>query len=230
MPEAEIIAFHGWGFDAACWEEWQQQLGKTISFQSSERGYFGKPKHIPIFSAKNIPKIIITHSFGLHVCPDHLFREANLLIIFSGFLHFHPVATQYKRRSKLVLNQMMNRLEGHPEDVLKEFYENTFYPHPDCGRDELPEGELQKQILLKDLRALNTHEIDARMLKSVEKMCILHGFEDAIVPRRKGRELYDIFSRRAQYFEIKNAGHALPFTHGRQCRQFIEPEITELIS
>lgn len=227
MGETEIIAFHGWGFDSLVWKGWDDIFEQNTAFSVFERGYFGKAKHTPIFTASNAPKVIITHSFGLHQCPANLFKEADLVVIFNGFIDFHPIAAQYRRRSKLIVKQMLNTLQGHPEKVLEEFYKNTFKPD---DPHSLPDGQPDLDLLTKDLRALNNRTLEVSMLKSVNNICILHGFEDAIVHRRKGRTLYDNFSKQGTYFEIKNAGHALPFTHRDQCRQFIEPEINKLVS
>lgn len=227
MQEVEIIAFHGWGFDSSVWKGWQDSSDENTIFSLFERGYFGKAKRTPIFASSNAAKVIFTHSFGLHQCPVNLYKEADLVVIFSGFIDFHPIAAQYRRRSKLIVKQMLNTLQGLPEKVLKEFYKNTFKPDKPVG---LPDGEPEQDLLIKDLRALNSDTFDVTVLKSVNNICILHGFEDAIVHRRKGRTLYDNFSKQGKYFEIKKAGHALPFTHRDQCRQFIEPEIKKLVS
>lgn len=227
MQGTEVIAFHGWGFDASCWEGWELVFGSKSTFETFERGYFGDAKRTPIFTGKKVVKIIITHSFGLHLCPDELFREADLLIICNGFISFHPVAAQYRRRSRLVVKQMLNALRGHPEKVLKDFYENTFKPQEPAT---VPGSEFDKELLINDLQVLDTNILELSLLKSIDKICILHGFEDAIVHRRKGRTLYENLSGQAKYFEIKNAGHALPFTHKDQCRQFVEPECKNLNS
>lgn len=227
MPEAEVIAYHGWGFDSFCWNQWQEMFGDGIAFKSYERGYFGKAERAPVFMEKKVQKIVMAHSFGLHFCPEIHFSKADLVIIFGGFIQFHPVAAQYRRRSRLVLNQMVNNMKEKPEKVLDEFYKNSFSPQE---APKFSKKDLQKEKLLKDLQLMDTHKIEAGMLKKADKLCILHGSRDAIIHRRKGRELYESFSKKSQYFEIKNAGHALPFTHGKQCWQFIEPELTELIS
>ncbi|NGP76241.1 alpha/beta hydrolase [Balneolaceae bacterium YR4-1] len=227
MREAEIVAFHGWGFDSSFWAGWEDLLPENIEFTVFERGYIGKPKSTPVFTGSERKNVILTHSFGLHLCPDDLYRQADLVVICSGFIDFHPVAAQYRRRSKLIIKQMLNALQGHPEQVLKEFYTNTY--KPDEPR-KLPEGTPNLDLLVEDLERLNTQTFEVSLLKSVDNICILHGFEDAIVHRRKGRSLYDTYSKQAKYFEVKDAGHALPYTHNQQCWQFIEPEIQNLTS
>ncbi len=226
MPDAEVIAFHGWGFDASCWEGWPHLLGDNISFHSAERGYFGKEGRTPLFSGRDNLQVLFVHSMGLHFCHKNLFQQADVLIIFSGFMQFHPVTAQFKRRSRLILNQMMNRVQGDAVGVLDEFYENAFYPQEPWS---LAGKDVNGERLLRDLKKLNVAELDFTQLKSIDKICILHGFNDAIVPRSKGRELYSAFHTQARYFEIKEAGHGLPFTHSEQCWQFIESDIRELI-
>ncbi|MDX1585097.1 MAG: alpha/beta hydrolase [Balneolaceae bacterium] len=225
MIKAEVIAFHGWGFDASCWDGWNRLLGNEVTLHRAERGYFGDARKTPIFSSKEMPKIIMAHSFGLHCCSPSLIREADMIVIFGGFIQFHPVAAQYKRRSRLVLNQMMNRVQGSPEKVLSDFYENSFHPNNPW---EIPDGSYDTGHLLEDLERLDASVLEIAHLKSVDKICILHGFDDAIVPRRKGRELYDTFQKQARYLEVKRAGHALPFTHSEQCWKFIKPELQEI--
>ena len=225
--KAEIIAVHGWGFDSSCWATWKDILDNSYSIDFFERGYLGKSKRTPFFSSLQGPKIIFTHSFGLHLCPVSLFSETDLLVIFNGFVEFHPVAAQYRRRSKLVVRQMLNALEEQPEKVLHNFYKNTFHPMA-YSRPQKPITD--KKLLIKDLQNLDTQTFDIRVLKSVNKICILHGSKDAIVPYRKGRELHGLFPGRAKYLEVKDAGHALPFTHAHQCRQFVEPEIKNPIA
>lgn len=227
MQEAEVIAFHGWGFDSSVWKGWDELLSGSSLFSVFERGYFGKARQTPVFTAAKRSKVVLTHSFGLHQCPDKLFREADLLVICNGFIDFHPVAAQFRKRSKLIVKQMLNTLQGHPEKVLEEFYKNTYRP---AEPNNLPDGEPDRNLLAEDLQRLHTETLDVTLLKSVNNICILHGFEDAIVHRRKGRTLYDNVAKQGKYFEVKNAGHALPFTHKEQCRQFIEPEIKKLTS
>lgn len=228
MGKAEAIAFHGWGFDASCWKEWEKLLAReNISLKCSERGYFGASRIVPVFRDQKNIKIIITHSFGLHLCDDQHLNRADIIIVFGGFLQFHPVAAQYRRRSKQLLQHMMNRLKEHPRNVIEEFYANTFSPHQPPN---LPENPSNSELLIQDLKQLSVGEAGLRKMKKADKICILHGFNDRIVPRAKGRQLYKLLRGKASYFEVKDAGHALPFTHVDQCWQFIKPEIAELIS
>jgi fermentation-respiration switch protein FrsA (DUF1100 family) len=120
---------------------------------------------------------------------------------------------------------MINNFEVKPEKVLNKFYQNCYAPQPFPGREI---EKINHQLLLEDLRELQNSEIDSQQLKKVGKICILHGADDHIVPKKKGREIYTQLNENLRYFEIKEAGHALPYTHHQQCLDFIIPEIEQL--
>ena len=222
MSDTEAIAYHGWGFDAECWQQLQTGFPDEITWKNFNRGYFGN-KNAPAFSDMSAFKVVATHSFGLHHCPPNQLKEADLVIIIAGFLHFHPKAAQFRRRSKLVLNEMISRFEKEPHNVLKTFYRNVFHPRKTFT---VPNKELNHSLLLDDLIRLNEADISLPELKKSASVCIFQGTDDAIVPKEKSRGLFERFGKKAQYFEIKNAGHALPITHASKCREILKPMLT----
>lgn len=225
MAAAEIIAYHGWGFDASCWNVWKSYIPEEISFFASDRGYF-LTANKPEFSPGDHSRIIFAHSFGLYLCDPKVLGQADLLVIFGGFLSFHPHDAQLNRRSRLILRQMTNRFKEEPRQVLKAFYQNAFYPQKEW---KLPEKRLNRILLLNDLKKLNEQEIGLKRLNKISKICILHGSRDSVVSPNKGRELYDKLQPVSKYLEVKKAGHALPFTHTEQCWLFIKSEIERFI-
>lgn len=222
MADCNIIAFHGWGFGPRCWKPWEADLSKFGRFQTYNRGYFGSGNGEMLSPSKDRQTVLITHSLGLHWIDEALLNSANLLVILGGFLQFHPVAAQYKRRSRTILRQMINQFEVYPEKVLRNFYADCYAPR-EVENTEI--GELNHQLLLDDLESLDESLVKAEKLKNINKICIIHGSDDHIVPKNKGREIFNQLSKNARYFEIKNAGHAIPITHYTQCLEFIYPEI-----
>ncbi|MDR8392327.1 alpha/beta hydrolase [Aliifodinibius sp. S!AR15-10] len=222
--DTKLLAWHGWGFDRTCWEPWRDLVSDQYLMEIWDRGYWGN-QHAVEADETSEPKVLFAHSFGLHMCPDEQLRSADLLVIFGGFREFHPAAAQFRRRSKLILNKMSRTLQEHPEQVLEEFMENAYKPD---APPSINGKECKPQKLLDDLQALNRSTLNIEPIKNAQKICILHGSSDSIVPKAKGRELYDIFQGQASYFEVKDAGHALPFTHMEQCWAFIKPELTEI--
>ncbi|MGD8426019.1 MAG: alpha/beta hydrolase [Balneolaceae bacterium] len=224
MTDLRFIAFHGWGFNKQYWQPWSDYISEYGCFEAYDRGYFRNPKEVEIL-ADSSKTVVITHSFGLHWIEESILSEADLLIVIGGFLYFHPYTAQYKRRSRLILQEMINEFEIKPEKVLHKFYENCYAP---CEAPQNELGEIDHQLLLDDLRTLQNSERDIQALKSAGKICIIHGTNDRIVPNQKGRQLYTQLQNRAKYFEIKQAGHSVPFTHPKQCLEFVTPEIEEL--
>jgi pimeloyl-[acyl-carrier protein] methyl ester esterase len=224
MPELEAIAYHGWGFNPSFWKPWQKWIPDFLQWKNYDRGYFGEPGE-PHFSSGSRAKIILTHSFGLHLCSDRALMQADALLIFGGFLSFHPQAAQFRRRSRLVVNEMMKQFGNSPEKVLEAFYRNVYHPEKSYER---PPAEMNAALLLEDLNRLNESKQSLPELKKEVKIFIFQGAEDAIVPKRKGRALYEMLGPQAQYFEIKKAGHALPVTHAAKCWHMVEAEIMQL--
>lgn len=223
--KTECIAYHGWGFGASCWDPWEKILPDRLRFKTFNRGYLNGASINPAFTAKPGKRVIFTHSFGLHLVPPEQFKKVDLVVIFNGFIRFHPQAARFQRRSKLILQQMVKNFREDSGKVLKEFMENVYHPQrPPSGIT----GSEDEQKLLNDLRALGEVEIAVNRLKNARKICILHGSEDKVVPKIKGRELYNKLHERSTYFEVRDAGHALPFTHTERCWSFIEPELDNL--
>jgi pimeloyl-ACP methyl ester carboxylesterase len=226
MGDIEVLTWHGWGLDAESWSSLQKMISSNhINWMNMDRGYFGAPQ-APEFIDQNTTKIIITHSLGLHLCSDEIISKADYLIIFSGFLDFHPGAARARKRSRRILNKMISRFQGEPYKVLKAFYRNVFHPQ------KLPpfsEKAINHSVLLNDLKRLNNSKRLLPIVKGSADILIFHGAEDAIVPKRKGQCLYEELSNQAQYFEIENSGHALPITHAKKCWQIIQSEVLQPI-
>lgn len=222
----DLVAYHGWGFDRNFWRPMQNLATQSVQWRNFDRGYFGTPKN-PVPDSKCDISMILTHSFGLHFCQDKALKEADLVAVFSGFLVFHPKAVQFRRRSKMVLNEMIKQFESQPENVLKTFYRNVF--HPDKSY-ELPKNDFNKDLLMRDLKKLDKAERSLPDLKKTAKVCIFQGADDAIVPKQKGRGLYEKFGKQAQYYEIKNSGHALPYTYAEKCWNVFRGEIKKIKS
>ncbi|NJR64932.1 MAG: hypothetical protein HC772_05825 [Leptolyngbyaceae cyanobacterium CRU_2_3] len=125
MPKLEVLAYHGWGFDNTCWRSWETRFAQQGDrFLTSDRGYFGNPVEYPVqypIQYPVSPKIILTHSYGLHLCPIAQLEQTSLLVILSGFLEFHPCQESLRRRSQLILQQMLAQFQEKPEVVLSHF-------------------------------------------------------------------------------------------------------------
>lgn len=211
----EILAYHGWGFDATCWQDWQTQLTQQgYIWKSFDRGYFGHPVQ-PEFSPSAHTKVLFVHSYGLHLCPIAQFQQADRLVIFSSFLNFHPESPSLRKRSQQRVQQMIEQFAIDPWLVLQNFWQKCGWSgYPLCRNSDF---ELNPDLLLQDLRQLNLAEFDRNHLAKMPQVIVLHGEKDRIVAVERGRAL------QGQYFEIAAAGHALPLTHRELCWKWLQP-------
>jgi pimeloyl-[acyl-carrier protein] methyl ester esterase len=219
-PHIHIIAYHGWGISKDAWKPWQKFFSDSIQFDAADRGYFGKPFK-PIFNPSCNKKVVFAHSFGLHWCDQALLKEADLLVLFSGFLKFHPEPKKQEQNSILKLQQMMGRFVEKPVEVLQTYYKDLFHPNKPLA---IPEGSLNHELLLEDLSLLHTSEIGLQILHQVPFIKIFHGSEDKIIPKKSARDLYHQLRHRSQYYEILHKGHSLAFTDADSCYPILKPE------
>jgi pimeloyl-[acyl-carrier protein] methyl ester esterase len=222
----EVIAYHGWGFDATCWQDWRQRFMELgFAFKSCDRGYFGSPIQ-PNFTeaAPCRPyRLLLTHSYGLHWCPASHITQADLLVIFNGFAHFHPANARERRHSVRILNRMIDQFQASPETVLHQFRVNCYDPSVPIHA-YLP---LQQERLNHDLVALHTTQVPAALLKTSSPVLILQATQDRILYPQAGRELAQLLES-SHSIEIA-ASHALPFTHLSTCWEAIAPFLTPLL-
>lgn len=219
-PDTHIIAYHGWGFSAGFWDPLRFILDDGIRFETAERGYFSAPSRPQFDEEQSIRKIVLAHSYGLHWCDRDVLSQTDHLVIMGGFLNFHPEEVNEHRRSKLVLRQMLSQFVKAPKTVLKQFYNNTFFPQKPSFK--LP-SNLNHDLLLADLSDLDRDEQSHQKVHNLDSITILHGSEDLIVHKHSAREMYRALRYRSQYFEILNAGHAFPVTHAEKCLEILNP-------
>lgn len=186
------VFYHGWGFSKECWEEWAALLPKNHTAQFFDRGYFGEP-NIPTLTQS----IVIAHSYGLHQIQD--FTHIKKLVIIGGFVQIH----KYN-----YLKWLLKTLKTAPTTALEKFY-------LDCGLEKKIVGSLNTPLLIKDLLALNKHELDLSALLQIPEVLLLHGTADQIAPLEKALELHRLLpNSRLVTFE---STHALPFVKAQEC-------------
>ncbi len=222
--KGEIIAYHGWGFDRNCWEQWQEILSSNFQFKTYDRGYFQDEIH-PEFTDNELNKIIFAHSFGLHLCPREILKKANILILFNSFSEFHPDNEKSRKRTKYGLKLMIDDFKNNPKNVLKSFYKKCYYPSPYI---ETEEQNFNRERLEEDLKLLNKAKLDINILEKIPKINMIHGSKDRIFLVSYSQEFYKKVSKNSQYYEIEDAGHCLPFTHLKSCLSIVNQTLGEI--
>jgi pimeloyl-[acyl-carrier protein] methyl ester esterase len=220
---AEVLAYHGWGYSAADWQNWWLWLQQQQAlFKPYDRGYFGAPLQ-PAFKTSALAKLIFVHSYGLYFCPAEVLKEADLLVIFSSFRQFHPERPGLKKRSQQILQQMQLQFERQPQIVWQNFRAKSAQL---ADWSESMPGSADLRRLGQDLHQLDHSSLDLSPLQKIPRIVVFHGAQDRIVSTAMGRALADDLA--ASYFEIEPAGHALPFTQVSSCQAILQPMLEAL--
>ncbi len=204
---------HGWGFSDTCWHGWIKEL--TSSYWLGNRGYWGTPN--PIIEDGNRPGfVLVCHSLGFHFLSPRLLSQAGLVVIISGFAHFHgsnPTDGRFTRRH---IKKMLSRVTSDPIGLLHDFYRDC-----NCPDWPLADRKVNQALLAQDLMLLDQNKIDTFSLQGIRSVLLLHGREDRIVRMERAEELAKNLGMHSRLTIIDGAGHGLPFTHPRLCLHLI---------
>jgi len=223
IKACEIIFYHGWSFHGASWNTWHQ-----MSATKFDRGYFfqdSQPVSSNMFPTDRFPKVIVTHSLGLHFVPEEQITRCQKLIIIGGFRSFHEFS-DHNRRSKLINKAMQRKMKTAPQEVLHSFYQGC-----NLQEDLYPDtSKLNVELLMNDLDFLDSAQLDLNLLKEIPSIELLHGATDDIVPIEHAQNLSEQLTN-ATLQVHPTAGHALPFTCSDWCVQAISTRLNrELVT
>ena len=211
MAVVDVVAQHGWGFGAWCWDRWRNVLPAGFALHCPDRGYFGSAVAV---AAR--PRIVVAHSLGLHLLSPQLCAAAELIVVMSGFRSFHSACDRQARRSRRTVEQMLARLEREPAALLADFYVRCGAPSALCCP-----GAIDSDSLRRDLQLLQESVLELSSIPAAAQVLILHGSRDRVVPVEWAEELRELLPNSALAI-VAEAGHALPLTHARACWERVE--------
>ena len=211
MAVVDVVAQHGWGFGAWCWDRWRDVLPANFALHCPDRGYFGSAVEV-----EARPRIVLAHSLGLHLLSPQLCAAAELIVVMSGFRSFHSPCARQARRSRRTVEQMLARLEREPAALLADFYARCGVP-----LDSRWTGIIDADGLRRDLQLLQESVLELSAMPTAAQVLILHGSRDRVVPVERAEELRELLPNSALAI-VAEAGHALPLTHVRACWERIE--------
>ena len=221
----ELYFMHGWGFNSQIWQEWTlPSLGNVVR-NKFDRGYFSKANMtFPLDS--HALRVLIVHSFGLHMVPKELFAKIDFLVLISSFNNFLTNSND-DRVQKKKLAIMRRKFSTHPKEVLADFY-------LECGIDAVKEAAfvtfetLNQDFLKTDLDLLVTSSFDLALLSSIPRILLLHGENDRVVSINQSKILQSKLSN-SHLFIIPQGEHALPLLNYRECADLVEAMLLPIL-
>ncbi|MGM0506644.1 MAG: alpha/beta fold hydrolase [Bacteroidota bacterium] len=206
--ETEWITCHGWGLNASLFAHWQEHLPDGVSIDHCDRGYTAPPRVVH-FSSEAKWRVLWVHSFGLHWCPHELIREADHLVILSGFWRFHPGDPRQGRLSRRGLELMRRQMESDPEMLLDTFLQRVFDP---SKAPELERERLNQDLLALDLERLSEVQLNAESVRDVSAVTVIGGDGDRILQPACREELLERLPRQTRWIVYRTEGHAAGIT------------------
>lgn len=222
-----VIVIGGFGFSKQwlkdCFRK-KKSLIKKIS-QKETNFFFFSCQEIFKYPKKNFltksPCIIIGWSLGALLALD-IFHHKNIkgLFLMSIGLFLEDNFQQKKTTQKLIKKMIKKMKNGEQQIVLKDFYQNSFYPisnyflmknlesflfHEKNQKNK--KNDFQKNILIKQLEYIDTKLNQKINLPKNIPIILWQGGSDLIFPSRtKVKSNKNIYSRC-----FASHGHALPF-------------------
>lgn len=214
-----LVCQHGWGFSDRCWQGWLALLDAPATL--GNRGYWGRP--CPAEEQGPPPGfILVCHSLGLHMVSPRLLAQAKLLVVISGFAHFHGLHAESGRFSRRHIGKMRTRLHDDPADLIRDFHSDCACP--DWLADPRP---INPEQLDRDLTLLDTSCLTAESCHGLPPALLIQGREDRIVRPDRTTELAGMLPG-SHVAIIDHAGHGLPFTHPALCLDLIRVAYNKL--
>ena len=212
QAQAEILAYHGWGYNADFWSPLQKLLSPVARLKAADRGYFGKAVQ-PRFETTGL-KIIFAHSLGLHLIPEHLIQQADTMVLMAAFEHFIPANQQQAEVMKRLLKRMNDKMLTKAHEVVHDFRERAEHASP----SEFNIENLNPQLLKADLKQLEESRINLKELP--QSLVIFIEGENDLIHKSPHRQIQP--SDRIKYYYVPAAGHAFPLTHAEECFSIIK--------
>lgn len=166
MKRPQVIAMHGWAGSAAGWEPFRAAAAaRGWHWQSGERGYGRAPAWLPDWQEEG-PRLLITHSMGVHLLPPALLAAAERVVLLASFGRFVPPGRE-GRAVRAALSAMDAALADGPDDaetarraqdLLRTFLVEAAAPQPPTGLPpgpaDQPVAPAARQLLRRDLALL----------------------------------------------------------------------------
>ena len=217
----QIIAMHGWCSDNTYWESWENHFEADAWFwQSANRGYGSKNTWEPNWqeSIQNhliYKKIIICHSFGIHLMSSKHLREASHVVLINSFSRFIPKGRE-SRAIKAALFGMKQQIgKATEQKMIDKFYLKANQPHQDqlIVQEPFKEGiSYQGRKKLKmDLEVLINSQQLPIGLNPKAKVLVIDGEQDQIISSSTKhiliKDLQNHLDKYPLHWRIKNEGH-----------------------
>ena len=195
-------------------------LKNNWHWQDNERGYFStnnyQAKWIKSESKKEI-RMILCHSFGFHLMPKKILKDATHIILINSFNNFLPLSNKRNFILRSLKRMEKKIIKDEPKDMLKEFIYRSFMPnHMNNSFKNIFYKSLEslnKTLLLSDLKELYINRDFPVFLRKDCKIIFIKSENDLILDNESNNNFLDSLNktleRKPILIKLAQQGHCL---------------------
>jgi len=217
----QIITQHGWGLNKYFWDDYKVDfLNNNWHWQDNERGYFStnnyQAKWIQSESKKEI-RMTLCHSFGFHLMPKKILKEATHIVLINSFNNFLPLNNKRNFILRSLKRMETKIIKDEHKDMLKEFINRSFMPNHmnNSFKNNFYKSleSLNKTLLLNDLKQLYINRDFPVFLRKDCKIIFIKSGNDLILDNESNNNFLDslnkILDRNPILIKLAQQGHCL---------------------
>ena len=217
----QIITQHGWGLNKYFWDDYKVDfLNNNWHWQDNERGYFStnnyQAKWTKSESKKEI-RMTLCHSFGFHLMPKKIFKEATHIVLINSFNNFLPLNNKRNFILRSLKRMETKIIKDEPKDMLKEFIYRSFMPnHMNNSFKNIFYKSLEslnKTLLLGDLKQLYINRDNQLFLRKDCKIIFIKSENDLILDKESNKNFLDFLKSKIDskpiLIKLAKQGHCL---------------------
>lgn len=217
----QIITQHGWGLNKYFWDDHKVDfLNNNWHWQDNERGYFStnnyQAKWIKSESKKEI-RMTLCHSFGFHLMPKKILKEATHIVLINSFNNFLPLSNKRNFILRSLKRMETKIIKDEPKDMLKEFIYRSFLPNDmnNSFKNIFYKSleSLNKTLLLSDLKELYINRDFPVFLRKDCKIIFIKSENDLILDNESNNNFLDSLNKKLErkpiLIKLAQQGHCL---------------------
>jgi len=159
----------------------------------------------------------LCHSFGFHLMPKKILKEATQIVLINSFNNFLPLSNKKNFILRSLKRMETKIIKDEPKDVLKEFIHRSFMPnHMNHSFKNIFYKSLEslnKTLLLSDLKELYINRDFPVFLKKDCKIILIKSENDLILDNESNNNFLDSLNktldRKPILIKLAQQGHCL---------------------
>ena len=217
----QIITQHGWGLNKNLWYDYKVDfLNNNWHWQDNERGYFSTNNYQAKWIKSDLKKEIrmtLCHSYGFHLMPKKILKEATHIVLINSFNNFLPESNKRNFILRSLKRMEKKIIKGSPKDMLKEFIHRSFMPNDinNSFKNIFYKNleSLNKTLLLNDLKQLYINRDFPVFLRKDSKIIFIKSKNDLILDNESNNNFLDFLNRTIEskpiLIKLAQQGHCL---------------------